>query len=52
MGLEKSRQAYDKLIEALTAKNLNDLKELLNGISGQEMNASVLDDDGRRSDRL
>ncbi|MFJ7933031.1 hypothetical protein [Sporosarcina sp. NPDC096371] len=43
-GTEQSRQAYEKLIAALTVEELERLKESLSHKSGQKMNASVLDD--------
>lgn len=43
-GAEQSRQAYDKLIVALTPEELALLKEVVNSKAGQEMNATILDD--------
>lgn len=43
-GSDKSRIAYRKLTEAITAEELVRLKELINGKVGQEMDAAVLDE--------
>ena len=44
MGMKQSRQAYDKLVVALTPEELERLKELASSKAGQDVSASILDD--------
>lgn len=44
MGTQQSRQAYDKLVGALTPEELVSLKELASSKAGQDVSASILDD--------
>lgn len=43
IGLGKSRKAYQVLTESITVEELEEFKEMLNNMTGQELNASVLD---------
>lgn len=42
-GLGKSRKAYQVLTESITVEELGEFKKVLNNMTGQELNASVLD---------
>lgn len=44
MGSKQTRQAYEKLVAALTPEELERLKVLANSKVGQEVSASILDD--------
>lgn len=43
IGLGKSRKAYQVLTESITVEELEEFKKMLNNMTGQELNASVLD---------
>ncbi len=43
IGLGKSRIAYQVLTESITVEELEKFKKMLNNMTGQELNASVLD---------
>ena len=43
LGLGKSRKAYKVLTESITVEELGKIKKVLNNMTGQELNASVLD---------
>jgi len=43
IGLGKSRKAYQVLTESITVEELGEIKKILHNMTGQELNASVLD---------